>query len=596
MIIGKKFNKVYCFLGGIFCLLAVFFIFSSSVKASNLYQAYDLINNSAPAALTNHDINFYTAQAVPPSGKIIITFADNGLNIPAGFDYLDLDLATAASGTNIFLDHQLASTSATSTDGVAVNDGLGGKITITLNSSSGIGAHDGVRIKLGNNAVFGGTGDKQIRNASSTGSYWLDVKTYDAANSLIDHVRTFLVMINPVKVSVGSAKIRANGLPTGTLTVGTVQTIMSLTTNYPAVCRYSTASGTDYYEMIDDFYTSDNIYHTTMISGLSNARCYSFFVRCYDNEVGDVNTDDYTIHFCIAAAGNGGTGGGQGGGTGNGTGGGTGGGNSGGGGGGGGGGNGSGSGSGSGVLKPYPIENVQLPSVALSGYAYPGSTISVLQDSQTLGTVLAKPDASFLAEIGSLKKGLYTFTLVAQDTEGIKSIAYPTTFWIEVNTQTNVSDILIPPTIKLASTTVSLGQNIIASGQSAPNQRVIVQMSDPNKKLVSTNKEKVSSDGRWISIFPTTGLTAGIYGLTAQTSYAKIGSSTLSEKVQCGLGQKLEQGPCSRSDINKDGKINLVDFSIMMFYWGTNNANADINQDGKVNLVDFSILMYCWTG
>ena len=49
-------------------------------------------------------------------------------------------------------------------------------------------------------------------------------------------------------------------------------------------------------------------------------------------------------------------------------------------------------------------------------------------------------------------------------------------------------------------------------------------------------------------------------------------------------------------DLNKDGKVNLVDFSILLYYWKTTHHEADINIDGIVDLADFSIMMYCWTG
>jgi Dockerin type I domain len=596
MITDKKFKKISFFLSGFVCLLAVFFIFSFSAKASNLYETYDLINNSAPLQPANHTLHFITAQAIPPGGKIVISLADNGLSIPAAFGYLDMDMAIAGTSSDFFLDRSLDDTAATDTDGVAVDSGLGGKITITLNSTTGIDAHEQVQIKLGTNATFGGAGVNQILNAATAGVYWLDVKTYTPADQIIDNVRTFLVMIEPVAVSTESGKIRSNGLPTGTLTVGTTETIMSLTTNYPAVCSYSVASGTDYYAMPNQFYTSDNVYHTVLLTGLMNAHCYDYYVRCQDILDNTVDNDDYDIYFCVAAAGNGGTGGGTGNGTGSGTGTGSGSGN-GNAGGGSGGGAGGGGGPSGGSLKPYPIQNLQQPSVSLSGYAYPGSTISYSQDSQVLGTVIAKPDASFIASIFNLTKGLYTFTLAAKDTDGVLSIAYPTTFWIEENTQTNVANILIPPTIELASSTVALGQNILVSGQSAPKASVIVNLDDQTgKKLIKANRENVSDSGRWNSIFSTNGLDKGIYQLMALTSYTGVGSSSLSEQVQCGVGEKVEQGPCARSDVNKDGKVNLVDFSILLYYWGTANATADLNQDGTVDLVDFSILMYCWTG
>jgi len=48
-------------------------------------------------------------------------------------------------------------------------------------------------------------------------------------------------------------------------------------------------------------------------------------------------------------------------------------------------------------------------------------------------------------------------------------------------------------------------------------------------------------------------------------------------------------------DLNQDGKVNLYDFSIMLFWWGQNYPNADLNCDGDVSLSDFSILLSRWT-
>lgn len=53
-----------------------------------------------------------------------------------------------------------------------------------------------------------------------------------------------------------------------------------------------------------------------------------------------------------------------------------------------------------------------------------------------------------------------------------------------------------------------------------------------------------------------------------------------------------------RSDLNKDGKVNSVDFSILMYFWKTSppfaNTRADINVDNKVDSVDFSIMLFDW--
>jgi hypothetical protein len=52
------------------------------------------------------------------------------------------------------------------------------------------------------------------------------------------------------------------------------------------------------------------------------------------------------------------------------------------------------------------------------------------------------------------------------------------------------------------------------------------------------------------------------------------------------------------ADLNKDNKVNSIDFSILLYFWKTrapfSNPCVDINADGKVDSVDFSILLYQW--
>ena len=57
---------------------------------------------------------------------------------------------------------------------------------------------------------------------------------------------------------------------------------------------------------------------------------------------------------------------------------------------------------------------------------------------------------------------------------------------------------------------------------------------------------------------------------------------------------------CNKNgDINNDKKVNIVDFSIMLYFWKQSNPSnscADINKDGIVNLFDFSVMLFWWTG
>jgi hypothetical protein len=52
-------------------------------------------------------------------------------------------------------------------------------------------------------------------------------------------------------------------------------------------------------------------------------------------------------------------------------------------------------------------------------------------------------------------------------------------------------------------------------------------------------------------------------------------------------------------DFNKDGFVNFVDFSILLYYFdkpGGPTVVEDLNSDGVVDLVDLSIFMYYWNG
>jgi hypothetical protein len=63
-----------------------------------------------------------------------------------------------------------------------------------------------------------------------------------------------------------------------------------------------------------------------------------------------------------------------------------------------------------------------------------------------------------------------------------------------------------------------------------------------------------------------------------------------------GIGTEVDDAACGVADLNCDGLVNLIDFSILLFHWGTSNPIADINGDGTVDLIDFSIMLFNWTG
>ncbi len=584
--VNKLFKIVFLF------LLFGFFLLNFNFKnAGALSQVSDKISTSWPGINTNHSIKFKIHDNILPGGKIIITPPPNTFNIINGFDYTDVDLATSTDANGYYVDRILAATSTNQADGVEIfTTGAGtstlDNITVTMNSTSGIEAGAYVMIELGTNATYSEAGDKQILNASSTGAYRINIQTFDNTNKLLERSDTFIVMIEPVYANVSMPKVRSNGTPSGVLDYGTIQTIMSLNTNYAATCRYDIASNTPYDEMDFEFSYTGNFYHSIMLYGLVNGGVYNYFVRCLD-EFSVPDTTDYLISFMVSSQpgeegeetgtpGGGGHGGGGGGGVGHDI------------------------GRGRGEYLPYPPPP-GAPGVVLTGWAYPLSEVFILKDGTEEGIALANVAAEFGAFLADLTQGIYTFGVWSQDSEGRRSITYSTTFWIDAGTQTTVSDIFLPPTIELSRNSVSAGEIIEVVGQSVPGDTVEIWFY-PQKEgeLAETEiikKTGITSDvGKW-SVFINTGnLANGTYRVKARASLEPVGDSEFSQILNCAIGSALGEGLCPGGDLNKDGRVNLTDFSILLYYWGTDNACADQNQDGIVNLTDFSIMMYYWTG
>lgn len=93
---------------------------------------------------------------------------------------------------------------------------------------------------------------------------------------------------------------RRNLEPIATLPAGTTKTIISVSTNEPASCRYSFTQGNDYRSMKYSFSANKTkTWHTANVKDLGNGMAYEYFVRCKDL-AGNVNMGDAMISFSVA--------------------------------------------------------------------------------------------------------------------------------------------------------------------------------------------------------------------------------------------------------------------------------------------------------
>lgn len=245
---------------------------------------------------------------------------------------------------------------------------------------------------------------------------------------------------------------------------------------------------------------------------------------------------------------------------------------------------------GGGVYVPPSVQT----KVVLDGKAYPGSKIHILKDGQEITTTKADSNASFNKGITKINPGIYTFGIWAEDKNGIKSITYTLTFRVTADAITTVSGIFLPPTIGLDQNVLEQGEILNIFGQTVPNVEVEVQI------MSSEINEKVQSDeiGAWLLPFNTQYLEKGSHTTKAQFQFNSKEKSGFGRILNFYIGEMpiSSEEVCLWADFNQDGKVNLVDFSMLLCWWETDNPQYDLNQNGIVDLPDFSILLCCWTG
>jgi len=242
-------------------------------------------------------------------------------------------------------------------------------------------------------------------------------------------------------------------------------------------------------------------------------------------------------------------------------------------------------------------------SAIFSGRAYPKSTITLLKDAQVAATTIADPNANFSINISGLTGGNYIFSVYSEDYKGIRSSLLTFPVSVTSGATTQINNIFLAPTIAVDKSEVKRGDNIAIFGQSAPNSEITIAVNSEEEFFTKTPADK---DGVYLYNFDTSPLAIEQHFTKSKSAYnGEISSfsKTISFLVGTKNVAKSEEGLCGRGDLNCDGRVNLVDFSIVV-YWYKRPFSAEfairekerLNGDGKIDLVDFSIMAYYWTG
>lgn len=636
-------NRAYLcrglYVAALLCAVAIFcVVYPLYTNALNIQTYSDTISDSGPQVYSNHTFDFVLTTEVAPGGYIEI-------EPPAGFEITASTTSFAERNIEVLINGVARASGATldtNTDEVVITRGSPGLIRYNLNPSIGITSGSNVQIKIGSHTAnalrdsvsFSSTTGttttyhdiEPIKNSSQIGTHKVNVVI---GGGVAEAYAGFSIAVVP-SVSTGRVDttelvppVRFNGEPTGEIGGTTLNVEMSVETNELSRCKYSSAAGTAFFSMPRFFTHTGQLVHSTIVAVATNT-INSYYVRCIDDE-GNFNIDDYTISFISLpqptgspTTGSSTTGNGLGtGNAGSGTGGagtgssGSGGGNTGGSS-SGSGGSGGGSGGSSGPVNtgdagggfestngPYRSGDAE---VIIRGYAYPGSTVNALVDGFQSASTRASGDGSYSITISAISRGVYTFGVYAvEGGNGKKSSTFSTSFTVTGGRTSNLSNINIMPSVSVTPDPVTPGGALAVKGRSIPNAEITVEnQNDKSSGSKKTFTAQANSSGDWSLSIDTTGFTKGTYKIRAKSKQlaGSLLETNFSDYTLYGVGQGADV-PLN-ADLNTDGKVNLTDFSILLFWWGkdasSTNPPVDINRDGKVNLTDFSILLFNWTG
>jgi len=253
-------------------------------------------------------------------------------------------------------------------------------------------------------------------------------------------------------------------------------------------------------------------------------------------------------------------------------------------------------GSGGGALNG-PI-TIPKTSVRFSGSAYPNATVTLLKDGNYATSVKEDKQGLFDITLEEQYNGTMLYSLQAVDTNNEKSLLINYPLVVESGYLTYLSGILFPPTITLDKMQVAAGDYLTVAGFALPQKEMQIVIED---RASGTNTKTFTltspSSGYYDITLPMMYLPEGDYSI-----YIKYGAdSRVSKLVRFTIGDtnisSLDNALNIPGDCNADQVINLVDFSILAFWYKKPNPPkcVDINHDGIVDLIDFSILAFYWT-
>lgn len=233
-----------------------------------------------------------------------------------------------------------------------------------------------------------------------------------------------------------------------------------------------------------------------------------------------------------------------------------------------------------------------------SGFAYPGATIYILKNSNLIKTTIADIKGGFNTTLDTETYSTNPmYTLYAVDKNGKQSLLMNYPIILKNDWITEISGIRFPPTVMSDKTEVRSGDSITISGYAVPNTLLDVVLE--NEKDTNILFHLLANvDGTYSITIPLRNLEKGDYMVHVNYKNDIKPSKVIGFTIGDTDIPSTELIINIPGDCNADQAINLVDFSVMAFWYGKSNPPVctDTNTDNKIDLIDFSILAFYWTG
>ncbi|KKU11042.1 MAG: hypothetical protein UX65_C0002G0034 [Parcubacteria group bacterium GW2011_GWB1_46_8] len=237
--------------------------------------------------------------------------------------------------------------------------------------------------------------------------------------------------------------------------------------------------------------------------------------------------------------------------------------------------------------------------VVLSGKAFPRSTVTLLKDAQVVASTIADSNANFRIALSGVTGGSYIFSLYSEDIYHNRSSLFSFPVVVTQGVLVDISNIFLAPLISTDKIEVRKGEKIGVLGKTVPESEVTIIVGSDEELF---GKVKADTGGAYLHYFDTLNLSLGQHSARSQ-AYKENEASPFSKSAGFVVGTKTvlakpENGCGTRGDVNNDCRVNLVDFSIVAYWYRRPgpSVKVDINGDSKVDLIDFSIMAYYWTG